>query len=153
MKSFFILISSLIFINMGFTQSFSDHLWQNRVILLFANENDAPLLSKQLELLTSYSEEVTNRDLVVHQVFQLDGRGPRGEMIDGQKVNVLRTDYGIEYEMPFQFILIGKDGGVKLRSAEVVSMKALFALIDGMPMRKAEMKRQKQKKSSKDSQH
>ena len=153
MKSFFILISSLIFINMGFTQSFSDHMWQNRVILLFANENDAPLLSKQLELLTSHSEEVTNRDLVVYQFFQFEGRGPAGEGIDDKKVKALRADYDIEYEMPFQFILIGKDGGVKLRSAEVVSMEALFALIDGMPMRKAEMKRQKQKKSSKDLQH
>jgi len=39
----------------------------------------------------------------------------------------------------FQVLLIGKDGGVKLRSSEPVSMKDLFGLIDSMPMRQQEM--------------
>jgi len=41
--------------------------------------------------------------------------------------------------MGFQVLLIGKDGGVKLRSSEPVSMKDLFGLIDSMPMRQQEM--------------
>ena len=40
----------------------------------------------------------------------------------------------------FSVILIGKDGGVKLRSAEPVSAEAIFGLIDGMPMRQREMR-------------
>ncbi|MEO0341702.1 MAG: DUF4174 domain-containing protein, partial [Bacteroidota bacterium] len=43
----------------------------------------------------------------------------------------------------FLFILIGKDGGVKLRSTSVVPLDDLFALIDGMPMRRAEIRRKK----------
>jgi len=39
----------------------------------------------------------------------------------------------------FQVLLIGKDGGVKLRSSGPVSMKDLFGLIDSMPMRQQEM--------------
>ena len=38
-----------------------------------------------------------------------------------------------------QVLLIGKDGGVKLRSTEPVSTDELFALIDSMPMRRREM--------------
>ena len=36
-------------------------------------------------------------------------------------------------------MLIGKDGGVKLRQEEPISVADLFALIDSMPMRKQEM--------------
>jgi hypothetical protein len=36
-------------------------------------------------------------------------------------------------------LLIGKDGGVKLRSSEPVSVKDIFGLIDSMPMRRQEM--------------
>ena len=39
----------------------------------------------------------------------------------------------------FRVRLIGKDGGEKLDSAAPVSAAALFALIDAMPMRRAEM--------------
>jgi len=38
-----------------------------------------------------------------------------------------------------QVRLIGKDGGVKLRSTEL-DLKAIFARIDSMPMRRAEMR-------------
>lgn len=38
-----------------------------------------------------------------------------------------------------KLVLIGKDGGVKDVSTEL-NLQALFALIDGMPMRRAEVK-------------
>jgi hypothetical protein len=41
----------------------------------------------------------------------------------------------------FTLLLIGKDGGEKLRSGEVVSPDRLIRLIDSMPMRKDEMRR------------
>lgn len=43
----------------------------------------------------------------------------------------------------FVFILLGKDGGEKLRSNELVSLEKLYRTIDDMPMRKAEMKQSK----------
>ena len=42
--------------------------------------------------------------------------------------------------MSFRVVLIGKDGGVKLRQEEPISVADLFALIDSMPMRKQEMR-------------
>jgi len=44
---------------------------------------------------------------------------------------------------PFQVYLIGKDGTVKLRSAEPVPVKDIFGLIDSMPMRRQEMESKK----------
>ena len=40
----------------------------------------------------------------------------------------------------FRFILIGKDGGIKLSSDKPVTLEQLFALIDSMPMRRYEVK-------------
>lgn len=42
----------------------------------------------------------------------------------------------------FRVELIGLDGGVKYRSTSAVSPEELWALIDGMPMRRAELKNQ-----------
>lgn len=39
----------------------------------------------------------------------------------------------------FRVRLVGKDGGVKLDRGDPVDMPTLFALIDAMPMRRAEM--------------
>ena len=40
----------------------------------------------------------------------------------------------------FTFVLIGLDGGEKMRSTKVVSLEQLFGLIDSMPMRQWELK-------------
>lgn len=40
----------------------------------------------------------------------------------------------------FSVVLIGKDGGEKLRRTAVVAPEELFALVDAMPMRRAEMR-------------
>ena len=40
----------------------------------------------------------------------------------------------------YQFILVGKDGGEKLRADTIIDTKQLFATIDAMPMRREEMK-------------
>jgi hypothetical protein len=39
----------------------------------------------------------------------------------------------------FETVLLGKDGGVKIRSASVMSAADLKAVIDAMPMRREEM--------------
>ena len=37
-------------------------------------------------------------------------------------------------------LLIGKDGGVKLRSAHPIPPEALFQTVDAMPMRRSEVR-------------
>jgi hypothetical protein len=41
---------------------------------------------------------------------------------------------------PFEVVLLGKDGGAKLRSDKVVTAGALAALIDAMPMGREELR-------------
>ena len=42
----------------------------------------------------------------------------------------------------FRILLIGKDGGVKASYSEVPELSEVFGLIDAMPMRRDEMRRQ-----------
>ena len=52
----------------------------------------------------------------------------------------LRQNLGIEHSFT-GIVLIGKDGGVKMKKEFQVDPKTVFTLIDGMPMRRAEMER------------
>lgn len=133
-------------------QSMHQHQWKNRVIILYANGAANDQLIKELDFLTSSSEEVTERDLVVYEIFPDYGIGPEGEQLKASFSKALREKYNIEGSSRFTFILIGKDGTVKLNKQQVVSMNELFGLIDKMPMRRAEM-RQKETKSSSGPQH
>lgn len=52
----------------------------------------------------------------------------------------LRAQYKIKPEQ-LTVVLIGKDGGEKSRQTDQIDLKKFFALIDGMPMRREEMRR------------
>jgi hypothetical protein len=53
----------------------------------------------------------------------------------------LRQRFGIS-PGAFTVVLVGKDGGVKLKRADRVALGDIFGLIDSMPMRQHEMLKQ-----------
>ncbi len=112
----------------------SQYDWKNRVLVLFGDADDRNLQC-QIELLQAQSSQLTERDMVVLQVS--DGRvraiHGRGGNLDAAK---LRADADIQGNR-FHAVLVGKDGGVKLRSNEVVGDVEMFDFIDRMPMRRA----------------
>lgn len=66
-----------------------------------------------------------------------------GSTLDGHVMNAdqsrrLMNEYAIGDDA-FSVLLIGKDGGEKLRVNEVPDLQAIYAVIDGMPMRSREM--------------
>ena len=65
--------------------------------------------------------------------------GDSGETLDGQTISRKEAE-GLRRRFDvapgsFAVILIGKDGGVKLRKTEPVKRQELYGLIDQMPMR------------------
>ncbi|MCB1510262.1 MAG: DUF4174 domain-containing protein [Hyphomicrobiaceae bacterium] len=58
----------------------------------------------------------------------------------GPGAAALRQPYGVNAGQ-FQAVLVGKDGGSKLRSAQPISARRLFGLIDAMRMRQQDMRR------------
>ncbi len=101
-----------------------------RRVLLFTNDNNDTAFTRQQEILKSVSAGCQERDIREETYFftQTDK-------------NILKK-YGISSPQ-FTFLLIGKDGGTRLRSLKPISSEQLFNLIDSMPMRKDEMKRLK----------
>lgn len=122
--TFLFLVSSIIF------QTITDPWANHRMVLVFGN--NPMLVQQQLAALQKDSSGLTERDLIVKQVKP-------GES--------LYQTYHIIPNEPFTVILIGKDGGEKFRSSSILFTSRLFAMVDAMPMRQAEIRRSKNEKS------
>jgi hypothetical protein len=112
--------------------SLSQLEWKNRVLILFGDKGDASV-ARQVGILTAQKAELAERDMVVLQVS-----GDVVETIYGKAGPIdagkLRAEADVA-DGSFHVVLVGKDGGVKLRSDKVVSDVEMFDLIDRMPMR------------------
>lgn len=123
------------------------HRWNDRVILVFSPSEQNALSQDQVRLFSHHSEGMTDRDLVLYEIFTDSGKYENKSSLSKIEVNSLRKRFSISPE-EVTVILIGKDGGEKARKRnEIFPIQELFALIDGMPMRRQEIRR-KQKSSS-----
>lgn len=104
--------------------------WQRRVLLISATTAQDPALAQQRKILAAWRTKADDRDLSIVEVI--------GNKISGatDKVQVLRKKYRLP-STGFTAILIGKDGGEKLRSATPLQGAQLEEIIDAMPMRRA----------------
>ncbi|MGE7369006.1 DUF4174 domain-containing protein [Neorhizobium sp. NPDC001467] len=114
--------------------SLSQFDWSKRVLVLFGDPQNGKL-QEQVRLLREQKTGLAEREMVVLQVSGNDVHVVFG---DAKPVNAgqLRTEADAESD-GFEAVLVGKDGGVKLRSKQVVSDVEMFDLIDRMPMRRA----------------
>jgi hypothetical protein len=111
----------------GFFASASGALSQHRLVIVIGRPDD-PLFVRQNEDLAQKSAALKERDVVVQTLAPDDARHARPEL-------------RVPPQAAFEVLLIGKDGGVKLRSDKPVAASEIAALIDTMPMRQQEMKR------------
>ncbi len=98
----------------------------NRLIYIFGNSGNK-MLQQQQKLLLNREAGIKERDIVIRLVEKAD--------------QDLYTKYKVSQSANFTLLLIGKDGGVKLRTESLLQPDSLFAVIDAMPMRQAEMNR------------
>ena len=127
----------------------SEYRWKNRVIVFSIPEGkDGREVERQPDsILAKNREGIKDRDLVVIDVSRsrravigvVRFSGVRNEAIRR------RVSLGADDDMA-QFILIGKDGGVKGRQSGDVGLEQFFALIDRMAMRRDEMRRKDSRK-------
>ena len=106
--------------------NFFPHM-NERQLLIFRIDANPVLVQQQLHLLNKESVGFKERDIVITVV---------------KKDNIFIEKYSVKPGV-FTILLIGKDGTEKFRSTSIVSPQKLFALVDAMPMRQAEMKRNK----------
>ncbi|MTI41857.1 DUF4174 domain-containing protein [Fulvivirga lutimaris] len=120
-------------------QELNTHRWNNRVLLIFAENDNDPTFTEQLKELNSDIEGLKERKLIVYQIFPSHyktGYAHSNETIKPDES--IFKKYSTPSD-PFKAVLIGLDGGVKYEKSGLLKNKVLFAIIDGMPMRKAEL--------------
>lgn len=118
-----------------------DFQWKNRCILIFSPQLTNEAAQSQLRLLEQDAEGLTDRDLVLLHLGKNEGIWGK-KTISPASVAAIRKQLQIG-EQESTLVLIGKDGGVKLRQAFPVPRAQLYGLIDAMPMRRQEMKEPK----------
>jgi hypothetical protein len=101
--------------------------WKARPVIVFGSE-DNNAFRKQVAIFNRALAGFRERDIVLIPVLN---HGKRHDLWGA---------YSVEPDS-FEVLLVGKDGGVKFRSSEVVSPEEIFRLVDAMPMRREEMRR------------
>lgn len=117
---------------------FEEHQWNERVVLLFADDLQNRQMEEQLNALLEHKEGLSERDLVVYTVLADELKARHGTAKTKAEPAKIRQSLEVRPD-EFRFILIGKDGTVKLSEVEIVSSEKLFKTIDAMPMRQREM--------------
>ena len=117
--------------------------WKNRLLFLFAEDANDPFFKNLQSQIMAQKAEVDDRDLIV---FEVPAQGParmNNSPLDRKEADSIRTHFAIPSNT-FSLILVGKDGGIKLKSKDRVDLSDVFGLIDSMPMRQREMQRKNQ---------
>jgi hypothetical protein len=119
---------------------------RNRVLLIFAPNQQDERYQQELRLLARHSAELRERDVVIVPNL-IDAGAPTSQDTLRQSTQLLSPQEQIasrkRYGVPpgeFTVILLGKDGGEKLRSKTPLAMDVLDRTIDAMPMRQDEIR-------------
>ena len=108
-----------------------------RVLVVSAPHENDPELGRQMAALSRAGAQLRERDLVVVRVEGSMARDDRGASLEAAAVREVLA-------MPadrFEVVLVGKDGGAKLRSVTAIPIANLLGTIDAMPMRRNEMRK------------
>tara|TARA_R110000744_G_scaffold314004_1_gene421093 strand:+ start:143 stop:556 length:414 start_codon:yes stop_codon:yes gene_type:complete len=114
-------------------QKLSDYKWKNRVLILSDKNLDSDEMNTALRTIKGSTKELKERDIILflHQegtFYNLDKKEVKSE-----SSNIISKYFS-------GYVLIGKDGGIKAKHPYPLELEDLFNLIDGMPMRRIEMK-------------
>ena len=110
---------------------------QTRPLLIFAPKPDDPQMGIQLRSLNLHAAAVQERQIAVI-ALPYGSPSPSPLQLSDSDAEAARRRFQVA-PTDFAVILIGKDGGVKLRSSRPLSIEKLNETIDAMPMRKDEM--------------
>ncbi len=99
----------------------------HRLVVVVGRPSD-PRVARQRASLEQDAAALRERDVVVRDLTPEAARRERPEL-------------GVRSRAAFEVLLVGKDGGVKLRRDKPVTAAEIAALIDTMPMRQDEMRR------------
>ncbi|MCO5934367.1 DUF4174 domain-containing protein [Mucilaginibacter sp. RB4R14] len=101
---------------------------EKRVLALYTTSADNAAYTQQLKILNDDKPGLAIRNIVIQTYIYSDANAA---VFNKNKI----TGF-------FTVTLTGKDGGEKYRSSQPINLQKLYGIIDAMPMRKQEMKKQ-----------
>ncbi|MBP6897476.1 MAG: DUF4174 domain-containing protein [Pseudacidovorax sp.] len=112
--------------------------WKTRPLVVVAPRADDPLLREVEATLarTAAREAFIEREMVLYRVVA--GVGSRdGRALTPGQTRALLAALELRADAPAQLVLVGKDGGAKLRQNGGADLAEIFRTIDRMPMRQS----------------
>lgn len=120
-------------------QDLSSLRWKSRVLLLYTNDLAHPEYTKMEESLLSDKPGVKDRKLVIFTIHgKRFSRGLPAAQWQKGKFGFTNEENPVN---GFGMKLVGLDGGVKFTSKKAISIAELWTVIDGMPMRRNELRK------------
>jgi hypothetical protein len=123
---------------MLYGQNITDYQWKNRLVFLVGETIETPVMRSQLKSFLKQADALEEREILIIQLT------PKEVVVYSRAESKLSPDaiyYHLSISKDFKgVLLVGKDGGVKLKRTFEVQPEVIFSLIDGMPMRKSELK-------------
>ncbi|KGI70515.1 DUF4174 domain-containing protein [Mycolicibacterium rufum] len=116
-----------------------DYRWERRPLLVFAPTDADPRLTETLNRIEATRCAFEGRDMVLGRILTTGTSTLDGQAIDAGERQRLVARFGVGAD-DFAVLLIGKDGGEKLRFTDLPDLQAIYTVIDGMPMRQREMR-------------
>ena len=113
------------------------HRWQHRLVLVFAPTASDSDYAEQLAVFAGHEPDNADRDLLIGTFPAQEPGQFDDQTIAPDAVVTLRQQLAVQ-EDRFSVLLIGKDGGVKMRADRPLSAEQIFTTIDQMPMRQQE---------------
>ena len=107
----------------------SEFRWKKRPVVVFADDENDPAFIEQIEFLEERAEALLERDVIVLTDTDPAARSP---------LRLRMRPRG------FMLVLVGKDGGIKLRKPFPWDVREITRSIDKMPMRQREIREQKE---------
>ncbi|WP_046757585.1 DUF4174 domain-containing protein [Kordia jejudonensis] len=145
-KQFIIIISLFSFMTIH-AQDLENHRWEDRILIIKTTSIASKTYQAQRKQFEASQEALKERKFVVYTII-----GEDFELINYQnrKLNTSGKITGklakiLHNNEDFEVILIGLDGGIKLRQTKILTKEELFRIIDSMPMRRSEMRKKKTK--------
>ncbi|MEM9363834.1 MAG: DUF4174 domain-containing protein [Bacteroidota bacterium] len=120
-----VVLSFLLFLFsfMSFAQNIKEYQWKNRLLVLVSKEPNSWESKQQRKIFEQNQLQLEERNMLL-----------LNRQANSQDLARFSLDKNFE-----GVVLIGKDGGVKLKKPFLIKPQVIFDLVDTMPMRRLEM--------------
>lgn len=143
-KTLFLLIAVVCCQNM-LAQDLKNHRWEDRILIVKTTYPESKQLQGQRYQIKNAIDGMIERKFVLYTIIKEDFTFTNYKDPTQNHTGKLHGKLAkiVNDNKEFEVILIGLDGGVKLRQTTVLTKTKLFNKVDSMPMRSSELRRKK----------